>query len=164
MRLARKAKPIGLRKLLALGTIVTPDTLLRWFRLLIARKWTYPRKAGPVRPPVNPEVEKLVLKLLEENPRWGSDRIAGALANLHIQISDSTVDNIRKRNGMDYWRRTSSPKYCSGFREILGRAGALPTTCSPMQCLCGAVRAFSQARVPGQVDLPGRGASAIGRF
>jgi hypothetical protein len=45
-------------------------------------------------------VEKLVLKLLEENPSLGSDRIVGALANLHIQISDSTVDNIRKRNGI----------------------------------------------------------------
>ena len=100
IRLARKAKPIGRRKLLALRTIVTPDTLLRWFRVLVARKWTYPTKATPGRPPVDPEVEKLVLKLLEENPSWGSDRIVGALANLHIQISDSTVDNIRKRNGI----------------------------------------------------------------
>jgi hypothetical protein len=98
--LARKAKPIGRRKLLDLGTLVTPDTLLRWFRLLVARKWTYPNKAAPGRPSVDPEVEKLVLKLMEENPSWGSDRIVGALANLHIQFSDSTVDNIRKRNGI----------------------------------------------------------------
>ena len=100
MRLARKAKPIGRRRFLAVSTMVTPDTLLRWFRLLVARKWTYPRKAGPGRPPVDPEVEELVLKLMEENPSWGSDRIVGALANLHIQISDSTVDNIRTRNGI----------------------------------------------------------------
>jgi transposase InsO family protein len=45
-------------------------------------------------------VEKLVLKLMAENPSWGSDRIVGALANLHIRISDSSVDNIRKRNGI----------------------------------------------------------------
>ena len=100
IRLARKAKPVGRRKLLALGTLVTPDTLLRWFRRLVAQKWTYPRKAGPGRPSVEPEVEKLVLRLMEENPSWGSDRIVGALANLHIPISDSTVDNIRKRNGI----------------------------------------------------------------
>ena len=100
LRLARKAKLVGRRRLLALGTLVTPDTLLRWFRRLVARKWTYPRKAGPGRPSVKPEVEKLVLKLMEDNPSWGSDRIVGALANLHIQISDSTVDNIRKRNGI----------------------------------------------------------------
>ena len=98
--LARKAKPIGRRKLLALGTIVTPDTLLRWFRVLVARKWTYTRKTEPGRPPVDPEVEKLVLKLMAESPSWGSDRIVGTLANLHIHISDSTVDNIRKRNGI----------------------------------------------------------------
>src|SRR5262245_6827547 len=68
--------------------------------MLVARKWTYPRKTGPGRPTVQPEVEKLVLKLMEQNPNWGSDRIVGALANLHIEISDSTVDNIRKRNGI----------------------------------------------------------------
>ena len=45
-------------------------------------------------------MEKLVLKLMEDNPSWGSDRIVGALANLHFQLSDSTVDNIRKRNGI----------------------------------------------------------------
>src|SRR5262249_55306085 len=100
VRLARKAKAVGRRKLLALGTIVTPDTLLRWFRVLVARKWAYPSKAAPGRPPVNPEVEKLVLRLIEQNPSWGSDRIVGALANLHIHLSDSSVDNIRKRNGM----------------------------------------------------------------
>ena len=60
IRLARKAKSAGRRKLLALGTIITPDTLLRWFRMLVARKWTYPSKAGPGRPSVAPEVEKLV--------------------------------------------------------------------------------------------------------
>jgi hypothetical protein len=57
IRLARKAKPIGRRQLLTLGTIATPDTLLRWFRNLVACKWTHPRKAGPGRPPVEPEVE-----------------------------------------------------------------------------------------------------------
>ena len=64
IRLARKAQSVGRCKLLALGTIVTPDTLLRWFRMLVARKWTYPRKASPGRPSVAPEVEKP----MEENP------------------------------------------------------------------------------------------------
>ena len=100
MRLARKAKVVGRRRLKALSTIVTPDTLLRWFGVLVARKWTYAKKSGPGRPPIEPELEKLVLKLMTENPSWGSDRIVGALANLHYEISDSTVDNIRKRNGI----------------------------------------------------------------
>ena len=98
--LARKAKMVGRRQLKALSTVITPDTLLRWFRVLIARKWTYAKKTGPGRPAVEPELEKLVLRLMSENPSWGSDRIVGALANLHYEISDSTVDNIRKRNGI----------------------------------------------------------------
>jgi len=100
VRLVRKAKPLGRRKLLALQTVIILDTLLRWLRVLIARELTYPRKAGPGRPSVDPEVMRLVLKLMEKNPSWGSDRIVGALANLHLQISDSTVDSIRKRNGI----------------------------------------------------------------
>src|SRR5262249_2692049 len=59
-----------------------------------------PGKADPGRPPLDPEVAKLVLRLMEQNPGWGSDRIVGALANLHIHLSDWTVDNIRKRNGI----------------------------------------------------------------
>ena len=100
LRLARKAKVVGRRRLQALTTIVTPDTLLRWFRLLVARQWRCARKAGPGRPPVDPEVEQLVLKMMTENPSWGSNRIVGALANMGYEISDSTVDNIRKRNGI----------------------------------------------------------------
>jgi transposase InsO family protein len=100
IRLARKAKVVGRRRLLALSTVVTPDTLLRWFRVLVARKWTYAKRTAPGRPAVEPEVEKLVVKLMMDNPNWGSDRIIGVLANLHYTISDSTVDNIRKRHGI----------------------------------------------------------------
>jgi hypothetical protein len=52
-------------------TSVPPDTLLRWFRKLVAQKWTY-AKSNPVgRPRVDPDIEKLVLKFMEENPTWG---------------------------------------------------------------------------------------------
>jgi hypothetical protein len=50
---------------------------------------------------VDAELEKLVITLLQENPTWGSKRIVGALANLGFKVSDSTVDNIRQRNGLD---------------------------------------------------------------
>jgi len=50
---------------------------------------------------VDPELEKLVIKLITENPTWGSNRIVGALDNLGFKVSDSTVDNIRRRNGFD---------------------------------------------------------------
>ena len=69
--------------------------------MLIARKWTYARTNPLGRPPVDPELEKLVLKLIEQNPTWGSNRIVGALDNLGYTLSNSTIDNIRRRNGLD---------------------------------------------------------------
>src|ERR1022692_522587 len=79
IRLARKAKLVGRRRLGKLAILVTPDTLLRWFRVLIAKKWTFPRTNPLGRPPVDATLEKLVVKLLQENPTWGSKRIVGAL-------------------------------------------------------------------------------------
>ena len=99
LRLARKAKVIGRRRLGQIATIVTPDTLLRWFRVLVARKWTFARTNSLGRPPVNPELEKLVVKMLQENPSCGSNRIVGALDNLGFTVCDSTIDNVRRRNG-----------------------------------------------------------------
>ncbi|MCA1695793.1 MAG: hypothetical protein LC749_14270 [Actinobacteria bacterium] len=56
--------------------VVTPATLLRWHRELVPRKWTYkPAKTG--RPPVNPEVQELVIRMAKENPRWAYVRIQG---------------------------------------------------------------------------------------
>jgi putative transposase len=101
VRLARKAKLVGRRRLGQITTLVTPDTLLRWFRALVAKKWTFTRTNPVGRPSMDPELEKLVVKLLTENPTWGSNRIVGALDNLGFKVSDSTVDNIRHRNGLD---------------------------------------------------------------
>jgi transposase InsO family protein len=101
IRLACKAKLVGRRRVGQLATLVTPETLLRWFRALVAKKWTFARTNPVGRPPVDPELEKLVIKLIQENPTWGSNRIAGALDNLGFTVSDSTIDNIRHRNGLD---------------------------------------------------------------
>jgi putative transposase len=102
IRLARKAKLVGRRRLERLATLVTPDTLLRWFRVLVAKKWTFARTNPAGRPRVDAELEKLVVKLLQENPTWGSKRMVGALANLVFKVSDSTVDNIRLRTGFSH--------------------------------------------------------------
>jgi len=101
--LAVKGKALGRRALMELTTIVTPDTILRWHRRLIAQKWDYSDRRGkaPGRPKVPDEVVQLVLRMANENPTWGYHRIQGALANLGHQISDTTVGNTLRENGIE---------------------------------------------------------------
>jgi hypothetical protein len=65
--------------------IVTPQTLLRWHRELVRRRWTQPRQRSG-RPPVERRIRKLVLRLAQENPRWGYPRIAGELLKLGVRV------------------------------------------------------------------------------
>jgi transposase InsO family protein len=102
-RLAVKAKVLGRKLLEQVGTLVTPDTLLRWHRLLVAQKWDYSsrRKSRSGRPTVAEDIRALVVRLARENPSWGYDRIQGALANLGHKIAPSTVANILKEVGIE---------------------------------------------------------------
>ena len=100
--LAVKGKSLGRKALMELTTIVTPDTILRWHRTLVAKKWDYSdcrKSAG--RPRVKQEIVDLVLRFAGENPSWGYDRIQGALANLGHEVSDQTVGNILKEHGIE---------------------------------------------------------------
>lgn len=99
-RLAAKAKQVGRQGIVEIGSLVTPDTLLRWHRTLIARKWTYERKSAG-RPPITAEIAELIVKFAKENPRAGYDRIQGMLANLGHDVSDTTVKNILKQQGIE---------------------------------------------------------------
>ena|SRR6266487_3845163 len=74
--------------------LVTPQTLPRWHRELVRRKWTYRRARAPGRPPLDPEVVALVLRMARENPRWGCVRICGELRKLGIRISATTVRTL----------------------------------------------------------------------
>src|SRR5712692_11199659 len=80
-RLAVKGRRLGRRVLRQVATIVTPDTILRWYRRLIARKWTFEPKR-PGRPGIMREISSLILRMATENPAWGYTRIQGALKNL----------------------------------------------------------------------------------
>jgi len=78
-----------------------PDTILGWYRKLIARKFDGSRFRQRVgRPRIAEEIERLVVRMAKENPGWGYDRIVGALANLDYRLSDQTVGNILRRHGL----------------------------------------------------------------
>jgi hypothetical protein len=91
-RLAARAYRVGRATLQRIATIVTPDTLLRWHRQLIARKWTYARKSG--RRGVLLEIRQLVVRMATENPTWGYTRIPGALKNVGHGVGRSTIRRI----------------------------------------------------------------------
>jgi putative transposase len=76
--LARKAKAVGRKALLKLDTIVSPDTLLRWHRRLVAQKWNLADRRGVGRPGVMRHIAELIVRMAQENPSWGYTRIQGA--------------------------------------------------------------------------------------
>jgi putative transposase len=81
-RLAVKAHAIGRKALHELTTIVTPETILRWHRQLVAKKFDSSDKRKPGRPCIRQEVVDAIVRFANENPTWGYDRIQGALANI----------------------------------------------------------------------------------
>src|SRR5258705_12764820 len=97
-RLAARACRVGRAALREIATIATPDTLLRWHRRLIARKWTYARQPG--RRNVLVEIRRVVLRMAEENPTWGYTRIQGALRNVGHRLGRSMIRRILKAAGV----------------------------------------------------------------
>jgi transposase InsO family protein len=89
---------------------VTPATLLRWHRQLIARHWTYPR-ARPGRPPLAKQIRELVLRLAAENASWGHRRIQGELVGLGYRVAASTVWKILHQAGVDPAPRRAGPTW-----------------------------------------------------
>jgi len=98
-RLAVLGERLGRRILMEVASIVTPDTILRWHRELIARKWTYGRRRAG-RPGVQIEIRRLVVRMATDNPSWGYTRIQGALRNLGHRVARATIAGILKNQGI----------------------------------------------------------------
>jgi transposase InsO family protein len=78
-----------------------PDTIMGWYRRLVARKFDGSKsRRYPGRPRIDDEIEQLVVRMAKENSDWGYDRIVGAMANLGYKLSDQTVGNILQRHGI----------------------------------------------------------------
>jgi len=99
--LAEIGRRLGRKALAQVACIAKPDTILGWYRRLIAQKFDgSKRRSYPGRPPVEAKLEALIVQIAKENSGWGYDRIVGALANLGYDVSDQTVGNVLKRHGI----------------------------------------------------------------
>jgi transposase len=107
-----KARRRGLRLL------VTPDTILRWHRDIVRRRWATRSKRGRTgRPTTRRNIQALVRRLARENPDWGYRRIHGELAGLGINVAASTVWEILKASGIDPARRRTGPTWSQFLRS-----------------------------------------------
>jgi transposase InsO family protein len=101
MTLAEIAHRLGRKALEDVANVVKPDTLMGWYRRLVARKFDGSKsRRYPGRPRIDGEIEQLVVRMAKENSDWGYDRIVGAMANLGYTLSDQTVGNILRRHGI----------------------------------------------------------------
>jgi putative transposase len=99
--LAVLGKRLGRQGLQPVASAAKPDTILAWFRKLVAQKFDGSRRRlYPGRRPIGREITELIVRLARENSDWGYDRIAGALDNLGYRVSDQTVGNILRRFGI----------------------------------------------------------------
>jgi len=96
--------------------LLSPQTLLRWHRELVRRKWTYRRKHSVGRPPLDPAACEVILRLARENQRWGCVRIQGELAKLGIRVSATTIRTLLRRHGLGPAPRRSGPTWSQFLR------------------------------------------------
>src|SRR6266511_3960481 len=99
--------------------LITPSTLLRWHRELVARRWTYPC-VGRGRPGLDEQVVALVVRLAREDPRWGYLRIVGECRQLGVRVSATSVRRILRRHRIGPAPRRSGPSWTQFLRAQAG--------------------------------------------
>jgi putative transposase len=100
-RLAVKGKVLGRRRLTGIAGIVTPDTILRWYRTLVAKKYDGSHARRPGRPSTRADLAALVVRMAQENPTWGYTRIRGGLKRLGHDVARNTIKAILKDHGIE---------------------------------------------------------------
>jgi putative transposase len=114
---------LGRKVLGEVANVARPDTILAWYRKLVARKFDGSKaRRSPGRARIKREVEQLIVRMAEENRDWGYDRIVGALANLGHEVSDQTVGNVLQRHAPpapQRKRRTTWPAFIRTHLALL---------------------------------------------
>ncbi len=100
-RLAVKGKVLGRRRLASIAGIVTPDTILRWYRRLVAKKYDGSTHRRPGRPSTKPDIAALIVRMATENPTWGYTRIRGGLKGVSHDVARNTIKAILKDHGIE---------------------------------------------------------------
>ena len=141
------------------GLLVTPETVLRWHRELVRRRWTYSH-ARPGRPSIDVTTRELVLRLARENSRWGYQRIVGELSKLGLPVSPSTVRRLLAKAGLGPAPRRSGPswrEFLRGRPRASSRATSSPskrrccaatTCCFSSSCRRAASTFLARRRIP----------------
>ncbi len=89
---------VGQARLREVSLLFRPQTLLKWHREAVRRKWTFERKGQVGRPRTDAELEALVVRLARENPSWGYSRLEDELAKLGFNIGETTIRDLFKRH------------------------------------------------------------------
>src|SRR5919106_1209019 len=126
--LAEIGKRLGRKGLAKVAQVARPETILGWWRKLVAQKFDGSKhRSYPWRPKIDPEIEQLIAQMARENSGWGYDRIAGALANLGHNVSDQTVGNVLRRHGIapapNRSQTTAWKDFIAAHMAVLGGVG-----------------------------------------
>ncbi len=100
-RLAVLGKAIGRKALAEVCSIVTPDTILRWHRKLIAQKYDGSKSRRVGRPRTMGEIRQLIVLMATANRNWGYERIEGELRKIGHRVARTAIANIMKEHGLE---------------------------------------------------------------
>ena len=136
-RLAAKGKALGRKILGEIGSLVTPDTILRWYRKLIATKYDGSKRRRPGRPRTKEGIVGLVVRIATENPTYGYTRIRDVIRELGFEVSRSTVKRILDEKGIVPAPERSKRTPCGAETPPTSvpaqtRQGSWPVSCHDM--------------------------------